>query len=298
VSAADAAARIGVDLGGTTTRIVALDSSDEVAAQRLVETRSFPAGDPEGVVGRLANLIVEVTGGAPIHGVGIGASGPIDAFGVIRNPDTLPEFSGFDLTGGMSGALRAPCVLENDADVFTLGESRLGAARGARCVVGVTLGTGVGTGVINDGHIHRGGDGEHPEGGHIPTPGPPAPCYCGLEYCWEQRASRTALERLIEARAPGRDVGQVVADAEAGEPVAAELLHEYSLGVGSGLAALATLFRPQTFVIGGGVTPYLAALMDGIREALTRRGPYVITADVVASELGVLAGAIGAATLV
>lgn len=290
--------RIGVDLGGTSSRLVAIDRGGGVVAHQLVDTRSFANQGATGVADRLIDRIEAICDGRPALGVGIGASGPIDAAGLIHNPDTLPEFIGIDLPSEVTSRLGVPCLIDSDAVVFALGEFHLGAARDVATMIGVTLGTGVGACAVTDGRPHRGGDGLHPEGGHIPTPGPPAPCYCGLEYCWEQRASRTALEQIIAERFDGRDLEWLAAAGVSGNRDALATLREYGVAVGDGLAALATLFRPQTIVIGGGSAAYLDLFIDGIRLALSRNGQYRITAKVLPSELGVLAGAIGAATLV
>jgi len=292
------ALRVGIDLGGTASRIVALDAGGGVVAERLVDTRSFAVGDALTAAQRLIAQIQTVTDGRPLRGVGIGASGPIDAAGVIRNPDTLPEFTGMNLPVVVAAELDVPCVIESDADVFALGEFHLGAGRGVNSLVGVTLGTGVGGGVVNGGELLRGGDGLHPECGHIPTPGSPAPCYCGLENCWEQRASRTALERLVAHRLGGIDLAAAAAAASDRDPDARAVFRDYGTAVGIGLATLATLFRPEKIVIGGGSAPYLQLMMGGLRAALNRRGSYLVPMEIVASELGVQAGAIGAATLV
>ena len=289
--------RLGVDLGGTSSRIVVLDGDGNRVGERTVGTRSFAGAGREGAVTALVDEILGLIGDRRVSGVGIGASGPIDSSGVIRNPDTLPEFSDLAITGLVSERLGVPCVIESDAVTFALGELRLGAARGARSVVAVTLGTGIGVGVVVDGQVHRGADGLHPEGGHLPTPGP-SPCYCGLAHCWEQKASRTALERLVADRVGYRDVERCAREARAGNVAAADTLLEYGCAVGEGLAVLATIFRPELIVIGGGSTPYLEMFRKGIEKAFVRRGRYAISARVVASTLGVAAGAIGAATLV
>ncbi len=298
VTTAERSVRVGVDIGGTSSRIVAIDFEGAVVAEQRVDTRSFAGEDANTVAERLIDLIQAVCEGRPVVGVGVGASGPIDAAGLIQNPDTLPQFIGVDIRSEVSLRLGVPCVIESDAAVFSLGEFHLGAAQDVDTMVGVTLGTGVGVCAVSDGRPHRGGDGMHPEGGHIPTPGPAAPCYCGLQYCWEQRASRTALERMAKERFGWRDLDQLAAAAAAGEPEAQETFNEYGLAVGDGLATLATLFRPQKIVIGGGSAAYLDLFMDGLRLAFARDGEYRITAQVLPSELGDLAGAIGAATLI
>lgn len=292
------ALRVGVDLGGTSSRLVAIDHANVVVASELVSTRAWVAGSGGSVGDQLTSHIRALVGSGVTESIGIGASGPIDCHGVIHNPDTMPEFTEMDLVSLLSSEFDVPCVIESDAAVFALGEFRLGAGRDVSSMIGVTLGTGVGACAILNGVPHRGADGLQPEAGHIPTPGPPAPCYCGLENCWEQRASRTALERLVLGRFPGETPATIAQAAAAGDEQACSVFTEYGAAVGSGLATLATLFRPQRFVIGGGSAAYLELMESGLHSALVRAGQYELQVDVTASKLGDLAGALGAATLI
>lgn len=139
---------------------------------------------------------------------------------------------------------------------------------------------------------YRGSDGVHPEAGHIPVPGPPAPCYCGLATCWEQLASRTALDT-----ATGHAADEVAAAATAGDQRSRQILDRYADNVGTGLATLTTVFRPARIVVGGSAARYLPLLRPGIDRALTRSRPYAWKPPVAAAELGDYSGAIGAAVL-
>jgi glucokinase len=294
---AEAPVRLGVDLGGTGTRIVALTESDEITGETIAATKDLGDGRTSSPVERLVELLCTVAGGHRVRGVGIGASGPIDSDGIVRNHDTLALFSDIPLVSTVSDRLGVPCAIDSDAVTFALGEYGLGAGRCARTLIGVTFGTGIGVCVLHDGRPHRGGDGLHPELGHLPVPGGPAPCYCGLNSCWEQLASRAALEERV-AETGFFDIRVAAAAAvEGDDPSARELFDRYGRAVGIGLATLCTSFRPDRVVIGGGVAPYLDLFAGGIHSALHRNPPYETDPEIRAAELGAVAGAVGAATL-
>ena len=139
---------------------------------------------------------------------------------------------------------------------------------------------------------YRGGDGTHPETGHIPVPGPPALCYCGLATCWEQLASRTALDALT-----GHATTELAARAAAGDQRSCAVFARYAEHVGAGLGALVTAYRPDRVVICGGSARYLPLLRPGLSQALMRTPPFDWSPPVVAAALGERSGAIGAAVL-
>ncbi len=231
---------VGVDLGGTDTRVVALDLDGTVRRDTTLPTpHDLP---PSQAVAVLADVIADSLRSPPGHpglrvvGVGIGASGPIDPHGVIRNPDTLPAFSGAPLTHLVAEQLGVPCVIDNDAVTAAIGEHRHGAGRGSAALLTVTLGTGIGVGLLLAGAPVRAADGSHPEAGHL-TIGEPAPaCYCGLLHCWEQAASRTALERLTSGQTT-----DIAARAQAGDTSSQDLFRRYGALVGE----LAGRLRPK-----------------------------------------------------
>jgi glucokinase len=295
----------GIDLGGTGTRIALIGTDGTVVGHRTIATASMGGtGVPDLAVRALAGHILDVAGpGRRIIAAGVGASGPVGADGIIRNDDTLPSFSHFPVLEVLSAVLEAPCAIENDAVTAAVGEYTRGAGRGTDCLLMATLGTGIGVCVLNLGRPHRGGDGLHPEAGHLPVPGPPAPCYCGLPACWEQNASRTVLGRRsqalagLETESPRASIELAALRARNGERSARELFHRYGNDVGQGLGALATVFRPSRVVIGGSVASHLDLFLPGIQQALSRRPPFDAPAELRAAELGDLAGAIGAAEM-
>jgi len=279
VNADEASLWAGVDLGGTGTRAVIVDKTGTALAGATVPTRSFE----DNAVPRLANLIAGLVDDPHrLAGVGIGASGPVDLItGRVHNADTLPQFTGLDVAGGVQRVLATPTWIDNDAVVAGLAESAWGEASESASLLCVTLGTGIGAVMLQEGLPLRAADGQHPEGGHIAVAGTGNPCYCGLPQCWEQVASRTALDR--QQRSGGLD--------------GSALWAEYAERVASGLVTLLTLYHPATIVVGGSVAQHWTRLETPLREALSRFREFDPTATLVASQLGERAGALGAALL-
>jgi len=281
---------VGIDLGGTGTRVVALDAHGVVRHQLTTPT---PTGlPPERTVAGLLAAVTSVADGCTLQGVGVGASGPVDAGGVIRNPDTLPAFSDIPLTRMITDHLRVPCVIDNDSVTAAIGEHNYGAGRASNALLVLTLGTGIGVAMLIEGRPVRAADGSHPEAGHIAIPGPPAPCYCGLPICWEQLASRTALNTLTR-----HTTDDLAVQARAGAPAATRLFDQYGQHVGAGLATLLTLYRPDRVLIGGGAGPHLDLFRAGMTRRLHRSATYQSSQTVVTAELGNIAGAVGAAVM-
>jgi glucokinase len=278
---------LGVDLGGTGTRVVALGADGAVLAQA-----TFRTATDDGAAQRLLGHLTDVARGHEVAAVGIGASGPVSAAGIIENPATLPGYSGLDLCADIEKGTGWPCVIDNDAAAAAIGEYRYGAGRGSRTGLVVTLGTGIGVGLVAGGQLVRAGDGTHPEAGHIAVPDAPVPCYCGLARCWEQAASRTALEALT-----GDDPAVVAAAARDGDVRAAQSFERYGQLLASGLGTLLTVFRPDRVVLGGSAAQYLDLFAAALAAGLDRDAPYQWAPPVVPAELAELSGAIGAAVL-
>jgi glucokinase len=286
------AVTVGIDLGGTGTRLVALGQAGVLRSRLTVPTRHQPAADPGQLITSLAAQIQDAARGARLDGVGIGASGPVDPEGIIRNDATLPAYSHIPLAPLLTARLGVPCAIDNDAVAAALGENTYGAGQHSPALLAITLGTGVGVALLHGTTPYRGSDGVHPEAGHIPVPGPPAPCYCGLPVCWEQLASRTALDT-----ATGHATDEMATAAAAGDPRSGQVFDRYARHVGTGLATLLTVFRPARVVVGGSVAQYLPLLRPGIDRALDRSGPFAWKPPIAAAELGEYSGAIGAAIL-
>lgn len=279
---------IGVDIGGTGTRIVTLDGGGGVLHQVSGPTPADTAGAVPGLIGSIA----AAAAGQRLRGIGIGASGPVDPHGIIRNTETLPAFSGIAITPVIRERFGVTCVIDNDAAAAAIGEYAYGAGRGSAGPLVITLGTGVGVAALTGGRPFRGADGGHPEAGHIPVCGPPAPCYCGLPSCWEQLASRTALDRLA-----GMETEALAGMARGGDRTAAQVFGTYGERVGSGLVTLLAIFRPDRVVIAGSAARFLDLFGDGLRHCLSHGPRYTPGPVVAAAELGNLSGAIGAAVM-
>ena len=289
----------GVDLGGTGSRFVILGPSG-VLASDTIETATFTARDVEE---RLSRLAASVQGLVPacltLKAVGVGASGPVDReAGVVRNCDTLPMFSDFDLVGGLERRLGVPVTIDNDAVVAAVAEQRLGAGAGAARMLMVTLGTGIGVAFLVDGEPFRGPGGAHPEAGHIPINGAFGRCYCGAEGCWEQAASRSALQAMLSGLV-SRDVAERdlvnVAMSLSAEPRIRDVFGRYGYLVGQGLATLHTVYMPDVTVLGGSAASSLHRFADGLHDALARAPGFAMRTEVRGATLGDTGGAIGAA---
>jgi len=182
--------------------------------------------------------------------------------------------------------------IDNDAVTAAYGDARLGAGRGVGDVLVVTLGTGVGVAMLTNGQPLRTAAGTHPEAGHLWVPGD-APCYCGRASCWEQHASRSALQ--VGAARLGLDLDEAHSRARQGEPAARALFEGYGRAVAHGLADLVTLLGPERVVLGGGGARFLETFRPALEETIGHVTGCFGQVPVVAAELGDLAGAIGAA---
>jgi glucokinase len=218
--------------------------------------------------------------------------------------DFLPGWKGFNLVEDLSREFNVKAALENDADASALGEATWGAGKGKSRLIYVTVGTGIGGGIIVDGQIYRGADMSHPEIGHhvIETAGPL--CSCGFHGCWESLATGPAMAAWFEAHTTKNEdySGKVTAKkicelARQGNELAIQAVGHGAYYLGLGLANLINLFVPDMIVLGGSVMKSADLLLDGIRNVI-RQGcrfvPFERTELALAS-LGENANLIGAA---
>ncbi|MCW2817254.1 MAG: hypothetical protein JWR42_41 [Marmoricola sp.] len=290
---------VGIDIGGTGTRFVALDPTTRTVVARASAVTP-PDGAPEQVASFLRSTVVALVAGRPLLGVGIGASGPIDAHGVIQNPDTLPAFTGLPLPQVFEGMGAPRPVIDNDAVAAALGERAVGAAVGAERSLHVTLGTGIGVCLLQGEVPFRYPDGSHPEAGHLTVATRTRPCYCGRRSCWEQAASRRALQRAAARRldrpSDDRDVlGDLAAMTLAGDEAAGAVFVAYGYAVAEGLSSVITAYGPDLVVLGGSAAAYLDLFRGPIDTELARLSPWVPRTTLVASTLDDFGGAVGAA---
>jgi glucokinase len=292
-----ASRHLGLDLGGTNIKwvVVEHDAGDWRTLDRSQLATPATEG-PEAVVARLAMVGAEAITRYPgVSTVGIGVPGLYDpATGCTRFLVNVPgDWAGRSVAQPVAAALGCPVSLINDARAFGLAELRLGAGRGARSIVGLTLGTGVGGVIAIDGRVHLGHDGTAGEVGHqtIDPDGPP--CGCGNRGCLEALARAD----VIAAACGTPTVESAVSAARAGDPRALAALTEVGRYLGIGIGNMITVISPDRVIIGGGIAAAGDLLLDPIRAELQR---HIFTTsldqvELVTAELGTWAGAIGAA---
>ena len=264
----------------------------------------------------LAEVAGAVRGDHEVLGVGVGVPGLVDRRGVLRFAPNLQGVLDLDIKGELEARVGVEVRVDNDATCAAWGERQVGAAQGYDDVILVTLGTGIGGGIVVDGRLMRGANGFAGEIGHMSIDPNGLDCPCGHQGCWERYASGGGLGRLAQqAAAEGRaarvlelahgDTALVrgehvtVAAAE-GDPEAHAVMAEFGWWVALGLANLANVFDPQGFVLGGGLVAAGEMLLDPVRAAfagLVTGGPYRPEVAIVPATLGEHAGAIGAACL-
>jgi glucokinase len=285
---------VGLDVGGTKVLGVAIDRDGVVQAERRLPTPPDPK--------LLVDALVEVARAldpAP-EGVGVGIAGLVTREGRIVVSPHLVRPSELDLVGGMSRALGAPVVVDNDATAAAWGEARAGAGRGVADLVLITLGTGIGSGIVSNGMVVRGGHGYGGEVGHMVVERHGKLHVTGLPGAWEQYASGTALGELTRAAGLGETGEDLQPLVEAGDGQASAILDDYAYEVAVGVANLLAVLDSQLVIIGGGVSD----LGEPLRAAVERHLPRLLIGyehrrglRVVLATLGERAGAIGAALL-
>lgn len=288
----------GLDLGGTKCLGVAL-RNDEVVAEHREETETAGPGQVVELLARVHRHL-EKEAGEP-GAVGVGAPGLVGHDGVLAFAPNLPGVKNLDLRRDLQEAVGSPVVVDNDAAAAAWGEFRIGAGREASSMLAVTLGTGVGGGIILDSKLMRGANGFAAEIGHIPYAPDGRDCACGKRGCWEAYASGTALGVLARERLGAEVSGEDVTHRAAkGEPEAVAVLTEFAGRVARGLGGLVEVLDPELVVIGGGLVEAGEALLGPVRDALPGEvysWPFRPETPVKAAALGERAGAIGAALL-
>lgn len=305
---------VGVDLGGTKVLVGVIGEDRAV----LYEDREGSAGQTgDELLNTLEREIRQALERHPdVDAVGLGVPCTIDRErGLAINAVNLP-IRNLPIRDEMRRRLEVPVFIDNDANVAALAEHRFGAARATRNAVMLTIGTGVGGGVIVGGELYRGSTGAASEPGHIVIDfdGPPCQGNCPNHGCLETFTSGTALARegreaaqrdpesvLGRALAAGGPIdGKAVTDAaNAGDTAARAVVEEAGRRLGAGLSGLANIFEPEVIVIGGGVAKAIGDLMlEPARAELRARAlPPMNEVPVLAAELGPEAGMIGAAAM-
>jgi glucokinase len=294
----------GVDIGGTKVAVGIIDSDGKVLTRRECPTDA-DRGYPD-ALRRIVEMLraTAQAANAKISGIGIGCTGPVYPLtGEIGDVNFFPQWNGENPVRDLSQNFQVKVAIENDADAAALGEAGWGAGQSKGRLIYVTVGTGIGAGIILDGQVYRGVDHSHPEIGHhvIDPSGPP--CSCGFHGCWESLAAGPAMVAWLERNAPPNDAyrGDLSAKkicelARQGDSWAMLAVDREGRYLGLGLANLVTMFVPEVIVLGGSVMKSASLFMDSIRRVIAascRFVPYKRTELVLAS-LGENANLIGA----
>ncbi len=311
---------IGIDLGGTNIAVGLVDNKHNIIAKRSLPTRAERTA--EEIVEDIAALCLEVCrdGGcliSDIATVGVATPGTANGkTGVVEYANNLP-FRGFPLAAFLSERLsNATVKIENDANAAALGEAVAGAAKGSDISVMITLGTGVGGGIIIDGKVFSGANCAGGELGHMVIEHGGVPCTCGRRGCWESYSSATALirmtkEKLAECEKNGvetimskaeRVSGRTACDAmRAGDKAAKEVYDRYTAYLATGITNIINIFQPRVISLGGGISNEGQSLIDDLIPLIKKEqyggADKPIFTEIRIAKLKNDAGIIGAAAL-
>lgn len=308
---------IGIDIGGTSIKGAAVDSNG-----RVYETFSMPfvKGEPgEITVKKLASIVKEYIASfdleKKIEGIGIGCPGTLDIKNGVVNYSNNLGWDNLPIVDIMHEQLPYPIRLTNDANAASLGEAKFGAGKSYETIIMLTLGTGVGGGIIIDGKLFEGNEGKGGELGHTVIVVDGEQCTCGRKGCLEAYASATALIRdakkamrsnkrsLMWKISPDIDLvgGKVPFEAaKQGDPTAIAVIDNYVKYLGEGILNFCNIFRPNVIVLSGGLANAGAFLFDKVNKYVEERYyGYKSTpaVKIVPAELGYDSGKIGAAAL-
>lgn len=304
IRAKAAPVRIGIDIGGTDTKIGLVDVHNKLLDSVCIPTKAErPADEVIRTVAETALSILDKNGIAMEQcvGVGIGVPGTVDRKkGIVRYSNNI-RWEDVPLVKEMSTYLPIPVEIANDADCAALGETIAGAGKECSDVVMITLGTGVGGGVVLDGEIYEGRGIGGSELGHMVIVENGEPCTCGRRGCLEAYASATALKREAK-RASKKELipSEIFALAKQGDPAMKEVVEIYIRRLGLGIVNIVNIFRPQLVLLGGGISGQGESLLVPLRRILREEcfgGERGDVPEIEAAVLGNNAGIIGAAGL-
>jgi glucokinase len=277
---------IGIDIGGTHLRAARVDGQGSI----LARARAASSPDAATVLERIEALVAEIDDGS-VAGIGIGVPGRVDFDGRRVLSGGYVNLSGTPLAERLEARFKHPVVIDNDASMALLGEAAIGAARGARHVVMLTIGTGIGGAILENGRLVR-ARGTAGQLGHIPIDPKGLRCVCGKRGCVETVSSGTALGRHIqEAGLPAQTTAaELLALHATGDPVATSVLTAWAAPLRIAIDGLVATLDPEIVVLGGGLGQAAAAALTGMPT-----DPSWYEAPVAAALLGDDAGVIGAA---
>ncbi len=275
-----------VDIGGTKIAVGIVNDEGKVLARTQAPTDLDNYSNGIELIVRLLRETEAMAGRIELSGIGIGSTGPVDPMrGEFGDVDFLPGWRGKSPVKDLAQIFKLRVALENDGDAAALAEAGWGAGRKCSRLIYVTVGTGIGGGIILDGQLYRGVDGAHPEVGHqVLDPAGPE-CSCGFRGCWESLAAGPAMVAWLESHAPavyphreGITAKKICELAQEGDDVALQAVEHEAYYLGLGLANLINLFSPEAIVLGGSVMKRAPLFLDRIRQVI-RRGCRFVPAE-------------------
>ncbi|MFH1458519.1 MAG: ROK family protein [Candidatus Omnitrophota bacterium] len=296
---------IGIDLGGTNLKIALLDSNCRILKKEVVSTRRF--AEKASLIQALCDSVNRTIGKnhltrKEIVGVGLGLPGPIDhRLGLVHYFPNIPGWKEVNLRSILKKKLKLPIFLDNDANVMALAEYALGAGRSFKNILCLTLGTGVGGGLVIQGKLYRGKDNAAGEFGHLPINEKGPSCNCGGQACLESYIGNNRI--LAEARRVFHraiSLEELSALAKKGNKRAKAIWLRVAERLGVALAGMANLLNLDAVIIGGGVAGAGTFFFQKIRDTIKKRAMSVQAKrmKVLTAKLGSDAGMVGAALLV
>lgn len=294
---------LAVDVGGTKLAAAVVTSDGEVLSEARTATGIPGPGDGEALFTRLERLCRDALSDASvaIDGIGIGCGGPMRYPEGVVSPLHIPAWRGFPLRDRFVRTFGHPCVVDNDAKAFALGEWWLGAGRGKRNMLGMVVSTGVGGGLILDGRLVAGAHGEAGHIGHMNVVADGAECECGARGCLSAYASGTGIaKRYLEATGKRHSAAEIADFANRGDRVAGDLYREAADALGRAIASAEALCDLELVVIGGGIAVNNWNILG--KAAMATIGEYsrfefTRNLQVAPAQLGERAGLLGAACL-
>ncbi|MCB1041764.1 MAG: ROK family protein [Acidobacteria bacterium] len=286
---------LGFDIGGTKIEASQISSTGE-----LGRTLRFPVPEStDATVDMIVSMAMDLRRDVQVEGIGFGIPGSLDHLGVLRNAPNSPQIEGIKLGDMLSTRLSGPLYFENDANCLALAEHKFGVAKGFSYVVGVILGTGIGTGVILGDRLFRGAHGWAPEPGHLPLNVQGRICKCGLKGCVEAYLSGPSILARYHECGGGRHVTTTQTLFEVTQDKVAEsVLSETRALYTRFLGMLVSVFDPQAIVLGGGLSEQPLFQSVECHEIVANTFGTKETPRVFAAELGAESGKFGAAACV
>lgn len=281
---------VGIDIGGTTVKLalVRTGAQHQIVTHSRVDTLASESGMQ--IVARIAEGVRQMIASTHevVVGAGVGCPGLINnKAGVVVTSANLPSFTQFPLAEELQKQLHLPVAIHNDAKAACLGEFQFGAAKGCQNMVLLTLGTGVGGGVITGGKLVTGAENSATELGHVKVEYvDPAPCGCGTRGCIEAYVGMKGVARIAAKLMQGKGGGdqnrttkEIAAAGRAGDETARQIMETAGRYLGRGIAHFIDIFNPERVILAGGVSRAADLMMPGIRASLMEYCSFAATRD-------------------